>query len=372
MKRLCKILAATLVISNFTMVNVFAEPLSDKLNTQKSMLKNNENSLTDIQAKRDKIEQELEKLDVKIEDSIDKIDENKKIIKIKNAEVIKLGVELQSTQKNIDNDQVLYGKRIRLMYEEGNAKYIELILSSSSFSDFISKTALIQKIAELDKKIINGLKSKYKDVKNKKEAIVDETTKLNNLVAINEQELKVIKGSKDTQNNLLAELKTKEYAILSQSDTLKASINSTLKQISDANKAATPQPVSRGSSSLASNPGVANAVIAYASTFLGVKYLWGGTLPSTGFDCSGLTQYVLKNYGVNVGRTTYDQINDGVQVSKSDLKPGDLVFYGTSGPTHMGMYIGNGLYIHAPRTGDVVKISSYERNDYITARRVIN
>ena len=61
---------------------------------------------------------------------------------------------------------------------------------------------------------------------------------------------------------------------------------------------------------------------------------------------------------------------DGIGVNKSDLQPGDLVFYGTNGPTHMGMYIGNGTYIHAPRAGDVIKISSVDRSDYITARRV--
>ncbi len=115
-----------------------------------------------------------------------------------------------------------------------------------------------------------------------------------------------------------------------------------------------------------------NAVIAYASKFLGTPYLWGGTTPA-GFDCSGFTQYVYRHFGVSLGRTTKNQIKDGVAVSRDKLQPGDLVFYGQNGiPSHMGIYIGNGKYIHAPQTGEVVKVSSYERKDYITARRVLN
>lgn len=100
-------------------------------------------------------------------------------------------------------------------------------------------------------------------------------------------------------------------------------------------------------------------VVAYASNFLGTPYLWGGTTPSV-FDCSGFTQYVYRHFGISVGRTTYDQITDGVGVSRDQLQPGDLVFFGKNGnPTHMGMYVGNGAMIHAPHTGDVVKISPY-------------
>lgn len=99
--------------------------------------------------------------------------------------------------------------------------------------------------------------------------------------------------------------------------------------------------------------------------------MWGGTTPE-GFDCSGFTQYVYKHFGISIGRTTKDQIYDGVGVSRDQLQSGDLVFYGKNGiPSHMGIYLGNGMYIHAPRTGDVIKISPYGRADYITARRII-
>ena len=128
--------------------------------------------------------------------------------------------------------------------------------------------------------------------------------------------------------------------------------------------------LSNSSSSSQSTKG--NSLVSAAKKFLGTPYVWGGTSPS-GFDCSGLMQYVCAMNGINISRTTYDQINEGKAVNKSDLQAGDLIFFGTKdNPHHVGMYIGGGQYIQAPKTGDVVKISKLsDRGDYLTARRVI-
>ena len=121
---------------------------------------------------------------------------------------------------------------------------------------------------------------------------------------------------------------------------------------------------SRGASSLSSD-----AVVAYASNFLGTPYRWGANGPSS-FDCSGFTKYVFSHFGISLTRTTYTQINEGEYVSRGDLEPGDLVFFGSGTPHHVGIYVGNNSYIHAPSTGDVVKVSAMTRGDYLSARRV--
>ncbi|WP_051540474.1 NlpC/P60 family protein [Clostridium ihumii] len=112
-------------------------------------------------------------------------------------------------------------------------------------------------------------------------------------------------------------------------------------------------------------------IVEYAKQFQGIPYVWGGTTPS-GFDCSGFTQYVFRNKaGIDITRTTYTQINQGTYVSRDNLRPGDLVFFGNGSPDHVGIYIGNNQYIHSPESGDVVKISPLTRRDYMTARRIV-
>ena len=101
------------------------------------------------------------------------------------------------------------------------------------------------------------------------------------------------------------------------------------------------------------------SVLNYAAQFLGVPYVYGGSTPS-GFDCSGLTSYVFKNTVGSIPRVAQAQYDATTRVSRDDLLPGDLVFFGssTSSISHVGIYVGSNQFIHAPSTGDVVKYSS--------------
>ncbi len=115
-------------------------------------------------------------------------------------------------------------------------------------------------------------------------------------------------------------------------------------------------------------------IVNEAAKYLGTKYVYGGASPK-GFDCSGLVQYVCKSLGISISRTAASQFNHGKAVSKSDLEPGDLLFFAKNGKiNHVGIYAGDGKMIHAPRTGDVVRYTSidsqYRKNGYIGARRV--
>ena len=101
------------------------------------------------------------------------------------------------------------------------------------------------------------------------------------------------------------------------------------------------------------------SVLNYAAQFLGVPYVYGGSTPS-GFDCSGLTSYVFKNTVGSIPRVAQAQYDATTRVSRDDLLPGDLVFFGSSASSisHVGIYVGSNQFIHAPSTGDVVKYSS--------------
>lgn len=132
------------------------------------------------------------------------------------------------------------------------------------------------------------------------------------------------------------------------------------------------------------------SVIRLAEQYQGTPYSWGGGGPggpsrgtqqganTVGFDCSSFLQFVYARHGVSIPRVTYEQWKTGTRVSRKGLMPGDAVFFrpGPRGPEHVGMYIGNGKFIQAPKTGDVVKISSindqYYRENFMGGRRYIN
>lgn len=113
------------------------------------------------------------------------------------------------------------------------------------------------------------------------------------------------------------------------------------------------------------------AIAAAAQKALGTQYVWGGNSLVNGVDCSGLVQQVFKEFGIDVPRVTYEQIGVGASVAKNKIQAGDLVFFDTdntkNGPDHVGIYLGNGKFIHAPRPGKPVQISSLT-DSYYNAR----
>lgn len=111
------------------------------------------------------------------------------------------------------------------------------------------------------------------------------------------------------------------------------------------------------------------SVVAYAKQFIGIKYTYGGSTPATGFDCSGFTSYVYRNFGISLPRTAGGQAGVGTAVSRNNLVAGDLILY--SG--HVAIYVGGGQVIHAPRTGKTVCIVPINQaaSNYLGARRVL-
>lgn len=129
---------------------------------------------------------------------------------------------------------------------------------------------------------------------------------------------------------------------------------------------------------------IGRAVVRAALQMRGIPYSWGGGGPggpsrgfaqganTVGFDCSSLMQYAFSKYGVKIPRVTYDQFRAGKPVPVNRMQAGDLMFFrpGSQGPGHVGMYVGNGQFLHAPQTGDVVKLSRVsDRSDLVGVRR---
>ena len=133
---------------------------------------------------------------------------------------------------------------------------------------------------------------------------------------------------------------------------------------------------SSSSGSISSGSGTATDIANFAMSFVGYSYVWGGMSPSTGFDCSGLMYYVLTQYGYSMKRVANDQMTQGTAISRDNLQVGDLVFFGYgSYANHVGMYIGNGNFVHASTPSTGVRVNSlnetYYNTRYIGARRII-
>lgn len=130
--------------------------------------------------------------------------------------------------------------------------------------------------------------------------------------------------------------------------------------------------ISTNSSSAVATTG--SAVVEKAKAYLGSKYVYGGTSPS-GFDCSGFTYYIYKQFGITLNRTAAAQYSNGVPVARSDLQLGDLIMFGKSGINHVGIYIGGGKIVHAanPSRGVVTDTinSGYYNTNYVGAKRVL-
>lgn len=362
-----RILALIVTIGLATTISmpILADPLSDKLKSQKSQLAEQKAAYNQAKDKVEDIEGSIEKLDSVIEVAFAEIDKTKVKIGETEQQIDNTKKNIQVAEDNIKEEEELFNKRMRTMYMNGVDGYLEVLLSSDGIEDLISRVDNIKKIVEYDNKIIGELTDKKVKIEEQKTALETEKATLVVLIADNEKKIDKLKETKKEQSLLIAEAKKQEQLYSAKLSDAQTIVNTTMRQIQQIRDNAPKYTPSRGSSSLSSD-----SVVAYASNFLGTPYVWGANGPDS-FDCSGFTKYVYAHFGISLTRTTYTQINEGSSISRDNLEPGDLVFFGTgSDPHHVGIYVGNNSYIHAPRTGDVVKVSALTRSDYIGARRV--
>jgi len=376
MKNVLRNLAVVIILMFTSNVTAIAAPTNEKLQQQ-------EDSLTKIQVERQEVETKIEEYDNEIENIMTKTEENKGKISETEKSIESAALEVNRVEKDTKKEQELFNTRMRVLYINGFDGYMSIILDSENFGDFISRVDNIKTVIEFDKEVLGRFEAAQKELNKKQQSLNNTKESLQSLQVENKQKIDKLMVTKESQNKLITELKNKEIVTKELQNKLitklkneknisaekiidpQVSVNKSLTKISEIRNSAPKYTPSRGATTVSEG-----AIIAYASNFLGTPYLWGGTSPA-GFDCSGFTQYVYAHFGISIGRTTFDQINNGVEVSKDNLQPGDLVFFGTfANPHHMGMYIGDNNYIHAPHTGDVIKISTLGRDDYVTARRV--
>lgn len=354
-----------------TSTTALANPLSSKLKAQQQELQQNRNTYNNLEGQIEQTNASIQKLDNQIQNIMDDISSTNDKIAVTQQDIKNTESEIQKSIAEINSEQELFDKRVKAMYISGAEGYMSVLLSSKDFEDFISRAVNIEKIINYDNNIIKDLKIKNQEINKKKTSLGEQNKKLLALQEDNKRKLSNINTARDEQVRLIAQLKSQRETYASKVAEEQALVNATLQQIKamkeSAKKSSGSGNASRGGTGSVSAKG--EAIVDYATDYLGVPYVWGGNTPA-GFDCSGFTKYVFAHFGISLNRRASEQLQQGVPVSTSNLQPGDLVFFGDP-VYHVGIYVGNGCFIHAPETGDVVKISALKWMDLTYARRLV-
>lgn len=359
MNKKLRSLAIAIIIVSTANIRVKADPLLENGQNNRIQIHNEDIQGQSLEEKKQQLEKEIELLDSQIEELIQKINDDDKNIEQTKKEIKESEDQLEQLEKDLDEEQVLFSKRVRTMYMTGKDSYLEALLSAKGISDFASKVEAIKSIMDNDKKMLASMNNKKLEINKKQVALNEKSEKLINLKIDNQEKLKNLNESKNAQKLLLEQIKSEQQSLVSKVD-IQINVDEFLKQLDSNQNEMEDLSLER------------KDLLKFAVKYMGISYHWGGTSPETGFDCSGFTQFVFANCGIRIGRTTYDQLNNGVQVSRSELKPGDLVLFGSAGsPHHVGIYVGNNCYIHSPRTGDVIRISPLDRTDFLIGVKVM-
>lgn len=331
-------------------------------------------------------------------------DVSNKALDIKNAEekISASQAKIASYNQQIVKAQVEVGKRkdnlkeqlISLQKQVGNSVtgniYFDFVLNSNSLTDLVGRSLTVNKLSQASAEALQAVKESQAKVKTlqteqeaKQETLVatksqleSDKAKIESLKSDAEKSASDLQQTLEANKDKLAQLAASEDAAKAAAATAAVAATPSASSTSTASSSAASSSVntstntsttSASSSASASQAPASNnssvsvsggSIASNAAKYIGVPYVYGGTSPS-GFDCSGLIYYAAKEAGISLPRTSQAQSTLGSYVSVSDLKAGDLVFWGGVGSAyHVGIYIGGGQYLHAPAPGQNVTIQS--------------
>ena len=292
--------------------------------------------------------------------------------------------QITVTKDNLKVTQAELNRQLDQAYRVGSPDLLSSVLSQTSISEVLAVADLFARTQNQSANLVEGLRKDRRSLARRQRALDAAQQEAKALRATRAEQQRAIEAGIAEQQALVAGLEDEIAALIAEEQARQERIReqalaaleayenaaqangvsddiaiggsvdgdasaSTDTESAPAEPAAAPVELPPTDGSLGAR------AVAVAMQYLGTPYVWGGSSPG-GFDCSGLTMYAYAQVGVSLSHYTGDQWNEGARVPSDQLLPGDLVFF-HSDLHHMGMYIGNGQMIHAPQTGDVVKIS---------------
>jgi peptidoglycan DL-endopeptidase CwlO len=346
--------------------------------------------INEISKEQTSIQSEIKDLDTQIVELLAGISiiEDEIVEKQQQIEIVQVEYEVALADEEAQYQAMT--TRIKYIYEKGDANYIQLFLEAKSFTEMVDKVDFVEQLYEYDRQMLLDYQQIREEVACLKETLEIEQSEL---LAIQEE----LNQEKVILEGLLVEKKaqSEDYEVqLAQAKQEAAAYKTKVKNIQNqvkkleeeerkkaaqaAAQAAAQNATSTGNSSYslkvdvnnikkASGSDLGKSIAIFACQYVGNPYVSGGTSLTNGADCSGFTSAVYKEFGISLSRTSFSQRSDGVAVEYNDAQPGDIICY--SG--HVGIYIGNGMIVHASSVKTGIKISYATYRPILAVRRII-
>ena len=275
---------------------------------------------------------------------------------------------------NLGRSQQALAKRLVAIYtSQDEQSSLAVILGARSLDDLVSRIETVNSVSNQDSALVDEVVSFHRQVVHRRTMLREERTRQSRLVAERAAQRNQIEGKVAAERRLYNSVRSEIAQMIERQQAAQQAAARAARAASV--QVATPK-VSYGAGPASSSvpAGRYGGVVGVAMRYLGTPYVYGGASPS-GFDCSGLVMYAFSQVGISLPHYTVAQWNysNSVSVSRSQLQPGDLVFF--AGLGHVGIYVGGGNFIHAPHTGSVVRIDSLNSGwyaaEYDGAKRIL-
>ncbi|MEV5530271.1 C40 family peptidase [Streptomyces prunicolor] len=311
---------------------------------------------TQVKAKVDKLYQEAEVATEKYDGAKEKADAAEKQLNTLRDEAARRTEKLNSARDSL-------GYVAAAQYRSGGMDPAVQLMLSSNPERYLDGAEFADRVGHRQTAAVALVRQQLREIEQLRGAAHIELTSLKSRQAELGRQKKTINGKLDQARRLLSGLTPQERVQVGE-----AGGSGRASRSATAARGSLAAPGSSAAASDAPNSRAA-AAVSYAYQKLGSPYVWGATGPNA-FDCSGLIQAAYSSAGVSLPRTTYAQINAGQRVSRSELRPGDLVFF-YSGISHVGIYVGDGQMIHAPNPTAPVRLAPIDQMPFAGATRVV-